>query len=176
MPPPPQNITYTGGDVSKLPSICLEKVDVCCPGSDGGVFFPLGGDTEQWGNKGARAFLYLFFLLWCFLGVAIVADLFMGAIDQITSSTKIKVDKQGKKQVTKVWCVPAAARRARRRRGSRARLGFGTQQLGCAAPRSARQTPFQCNCASCVPASGPQQLRGEGGIGVRAVRRKRHRC
>ena len=42
--------------------------------------------------KGVRAFLYLAGLLWCFLGVAIIADVFMCAIEKITSKTrKIKV-------------------------------------------------------------------------------------
>ncbi|XP_065559522.1 sodium/calcium exchanger 2-like isoform X2 [Artemia franciscana] len=35
-----------------------------------------------------RAFLYLFGLLYCFMGVAIIADIFMGAIEKITSTTK----------------------------------------------------------------------------------------
>ncbi|EFX70229.1 hypothetical protein DAPPUDRAFT_328233 [Daphnia pulex] len=35
-----------------------------------------------------RAFLYLFGLLYCFTGVAIIADIFMGAIEKITSTTR----------------------------------------------------------------------------------------
>ena len=35
-----------------------------------------------------RAFLYLLGMLYCFLGVAILADIFMGAIEKITSSTR----------------------------------------------------------------------------------------
>ncbi|XP_064104848.1 sodium/calcium exchanger Calx-like isoform X13 [Macrobrachium nipponense] len=35
-----------------------------------------------------RAFLYLVGLLYCFLGVAIIADIFMGAIEKITSKTR----------------------------------------------------------------------------------------
>ncbi|XP_057365028.1 sodium/calcium exchanger 3-like isoform X2 [Daphnia carinata] len=35
-----------------------------------------------------RAFLYLFGLLYCFMGVAIIADIFMGAIEKITSTTR----------------------------------------------------------------------------------------
>ena len=38
---------------------------------------------------GLRAFLYLVALLWCFLGVAIIADTFMVAIEKITSKTRI---------------------------------------------------------------------------------------
>ena len=36
-------------------------------------------------NKGVLAFFYLLFLLYLFLGIAIVADIFMGAIEVITS-------------------------------------------------------------------------------------------
>lgn len=35
-----------------------------------------------------RATLYLLGLLYCFLGVAIIADIFMGAIEKITSKTR----------------------------------------------------------------------------------------
>ena len=35
-----------------------------------------------------RAFLYLCGLLYCFMGVAIIADIFMGAIEKITSTTR----------------------------------------------------------------------------------------
>ncbi|GMR47159.1 hypothetical protein PMAYCL1PPCAC_17354, partial [Pristionchus mayeri] len=35
-----------------------------------------------------HAFIYLFFLLYCFLGTAIIADIFMCAIERITSTTK----------------------------------------------------------------------------------------
>ncbi|CAG5125255.1 unnamed protein product [Candidula unifasciata] len=40
-----------------------------------------------WGN-GVRAFLYLAGLLWCFLGVAHLADVFMASIERITSRTR----------------------------------------------------------------------------------------
>ena len=36
----------------------------------------------------SRGFVYLVALLYCFLGVAIIADIFMGAIEKITSKTK----------------------------------------------------------------------------------------
>lgn len=35
-----------------------------------------------------RAFLYFLGLLYCFMGVAIIADIFMGAIEKITSTTR----------------------------------------------------------------------------------------
>ena len=43
-------------------------------------------------------------LLWLFLGVAIVADLFMGAIEEITTKIYIKVDKDtNKRRVIRFW-------------------------------------------------------------------------
>ncbi|XP_041362525.1 sodium/calcium exchanger 1-like isoform X2 [Gigantopelta aegis] len=45
--------------------------------------------NEYTWSIGVRAFLYLFGLLWCFLAVAIIADIFMCAIERITSKTTI---------------------------------------------------------------------------------------
>ncbi|XP_069953412.1 sodium/calcium exchanger Calx isoform X5 [Cherax quadricarinatus] len=44
--------------------------------------------SEYTWPEGVRAFLYLAGLLYCFLGVAIIADIFMGAIEKITSKTR----------------------------------------------------------------------------------------
>ena len=52
-----------------------------------GILLPL--ISEYTWSKGCRGFLYLLGLLWCFLAVAIVADVFMCAIERITSKTKI---------------------------------------------------------------------------------------
>jgi solute carrier family 8 (sodium/calcium exchanger) len=38
-------------------------------------------------NNNFRAFLYILFLLWCFVGVSVLADAFMGGIEAITSAT-----------------------------------------------------------------------------------------
>ncbi|XP_076445931.1 sodium/calcium exchanger Calx-like isoform X3 [Babylonia areolata] len=45
--------------------------------------------SEATWSTGTRAFLYLLGLLWCFLAVAIVADIFMCSIERITSKTRI---------------------------------------------------------------------------------------
>ena len=51
-------------------------------------------DESGW-NQGVRTFIYLMALLWCFMGIAIIADVFMCAIETITSKTKVvKVAKQ----------------------------------------------------------------------------------
>ena len=54
--------------------------DICEVGG-GGYVFPLFGDDEAGWPKALRGILYGIAVLWCFLGVAIVADLFMAAIE-----------------------------------------------------------------------------------------------
>jgi len=65
---------------------------------------PLFGDSEQeWPNE-LRGVLYLIGLLWCFCGVAIIADVFMAAIEKITSKKVLITDKKTKKKRTiSVW-------------------------------------------------------------------------
>lgn len=89
-------------DVDALPSKCKDALLMCCPGSKGGLFFPSSEGEQTW-SVPLRAILYFIGMAWCFLGVAIIADLFMAAIDQVTSATKIKVSKDGKRSVLKVW-------------------------------------------------------------------------
>jgi len=51
------------------------------------MFLPLFLSEETWPTA-VRSFLYLVALLWCFLGIAIIADIFMASIEVITSSEK----------------------------------------------------------------------------------------
>jgi len=69
---------------------------ICHPGQSG-LFLPFFGDSEQelstaaeWGRGFLyfRALYYLLGLLWFFLGVSIIADIFMAAIETITSKEK----------------------------------------------------------------------------------------
>ncbi|KAK7113071.1 sodium/calcium exchanger 3-like [Littorina saxatilis] len=72
-----------------------------------GLMLPIV-EEESW-NKGVRAMLYMLAMLWCFFGVAIVADAFMCGIEHITSKTrKIQIPdpnkKDGVKDIeVKVW-------------------------------------------------------------------------
>jgi len=85
----------------------LEKPEVCEPCSDGTWLIPIGGEMEQTWNKFLRAFLYLMGMGWCFIGIAIVCDGFMGAIEEICSAErKVWVKVQGgvrHKIRKKVW-------------------------------------------------------------------------
>eukprot|EP00438_Fugacium_kawagutii_P024157 Skav213842 [mRNA] locus=scaffold315:319783:330023:+ [translate_table: standard] len=73
------------------------EAKICEPGG-GGLWLPLGGDAEA-------IPLYLVALLYCFLGVAIIADVFMSAIEKVTSVKKQVMSKDGggKKVTVKVW-------------------------------------------------------------------------
>lgn len=92
--------------------ICLSTLvvtsaqDICEKGG-GGLFFPLFADEHDW-NTGLRAILYLVGLIWTFLGVGIIADVFMGAIEVITSKESITETKTGAKVPVKVWNATVA--------------------------------------------------------------------
>eukprot|EP00746_Dinoflagellata_sp_MGD_P074237 gnl/MRDRNA2_/MRDRNA2_30014_c0_seq1.p1 gnl/MRDRNA2_/MRDRNA2_30014_c0~~gnl/MRDRNA2_/MRDRNA2_30014_c0_seq1.p1 ORF type:complete len:831 (-),score=147.70 gnl/MRDRNA2_/MRDRNA2_30014_c0_seq1:33-2525(-) len=75
-----------------------------CEVGGGGLFLPLFSGEQEWDNS-LRIVLYLFGLLWCFMGVGIIADVFMGAIEAITSKKKrVKVKGTTNRYVTvKVW-------------------------------------------------------------------------
>jgi len=55
-------------------------------------------------GRGGLVIWYFIQLMWAFAGVAIIADVFMSAIEEVTMATYIKTDKKtGKKKVCKVW-------------------------------------------------------------------------
>jgi solute carrier family 8 (sodium/calcium exchanger) len=84
---------------------------ICCKGntaadSGKGYFFPFGGDAEHDWDNGLRIVLYFLGLVWCFMGVAIVADIFMQAIERVTSTEKkvwVTVAGQQKQFHVRVW-------------------------------------------------------------------------
>mmetsp|Transcript_26599 Transcript_26599/g.61110 ORF Transcript_26599/g.61110 Transcript_26599/m.61110 type:complete len:887 (+) Transcript_26599:194-2854(+) len=69
-----------------------------------GLLLPLfREDEEEWPNA-VRMILYLFGLGWCFLGVGVVSDVFMSAIEKITSKKKRVINKTTGRYVTvPVW-------------------------------------------------------------------------
>jgi solute carrier family 8 (sodium/calcium exchanger) len=69
-----------------------------------GIVLPLFGEAEQNWPQGLRAVLYLIGLLWMFLGVAIVADIFMAAIEKVTSAKRRVFNKaKGEWYTYTVW-------------------------------------------------------------------------
>jgi len=80
---------------------CLPKV---CEVGGSGLLLPLAGNSEQRWPRAVRAPIYLAFLVWCFVGVALVADVFMGAIERITSRrTRVFKELTQSWVTVKVW-------------------------------------------------------------------------
>jgi len=76
---------------------------ICEPGNRG-LFLPGFGQTEQGWDKGVRGVLYGVALLYCFLGVSIIADVFMEAIEQITKQRKrVRVKEANRVITVYVW-------------------------------------------------------------------------
>ncbi|XP_078609656.1 sodium/calcium exchanger 3-like isoform X4 [Branchiostoma floridae x Branchiostoma japonicum] len=74
------------------PDTCVNVANYFC--SDKGIILPIF--VEATWPIALRAFLYLFAMLYCFMGVAIIADVFMCSIEVITSKTKtISIVKPG---------------------------------------------------------------------------------
>lgn len=83
----------------------MGEPQICEVGGAGeGLLFPALGDTEARWPRPLKCTLYLLGLLWCFMGVAIIADVFMGAIEQVTSKKKRIINATTGKEITvKVW-------------------------------------------------------------------------
>ncbi|KAF4669462.1 Sodium/calcium exchanger 2 [Perkinsus chesapeaki] len=82
-----------------------QPIPICKHGG-GGLILPLFGDSEHDWPNGLRVVLYLVGLLWCFVGVAIISDVFMGAIEKITSKknrVRIMVHGEAKLVTVRVW-------------------------------------------------------------------------
>lgn len=73
------------------------------------MILPLGGEAENKWNNTLRVFLYLFGLLYCFMGVAIIADVFMASIEKITSKKKRVLVKAPDRYVTQAIWNPTVA-------------------------------------------------------------------
>merc|ERR1719440_1098541 len=77
---------------------------ICDKGGEPGLFFPAQPEVEQEWPKVAQFFIYGLALAWFFLGVSIIADIFMHAIEIITSKKKRVYDKErGRHKTIKVW-------------------------------------------------------------------------
>eukprot|EP00930_Biecheleria_cincta_P032192 TRINITY_DN22345_c0_g1_i1.p1 TRINITY_DN22345_c0_g1~~TRINITY_DN22345_c0_g1_i1.p1 ORF type:complete len:845 (-),score=157.90 TRINITY_DN22345_c0_g1_i1:41-2575(-) len=78
------------------------SVRICHVGGSG-LFFPAFGDEATW-PRGLRIALYSLALMYSFLGIAMVSDIFMTAIETITSRKIRVVDKRTKiPRTVKVW-------------------------------------------------------------------------
>jgi solute carrier family 8 (sodium/calcium exchanger) len=76
-------------DDDELKAAGEEAYKVCDPCGSGTIVIPLGGEWELALSKVLRAILYFFGLGWCFLGIAVVCDQFMEAIEMVTSKERV---------------------------------------------------------------------------------------
>ena len=84
--PAPRTSSAAAGASHNAANIFASVNKYFCPGRCEGMVLPLFWEIT-W-SQGARGTLYLVGLLYSFFGISIVSDLFMGAIEKITSSTK----------------------------------------------------------------------------------------
>eukprot|EP00747_Dinoflagellata_sp_TGD_P025725 gnl/TRDRNA2_/TRDRNA2_131445_c0_seq12.p1 gnl/TRDRNA2_/TRDRNA2_131445_c0~~gnl/TRDRNA2_/TRDRNA2_131445_c0_seq12.p1 ORF type:complete len:897 (-),score=197.93 gnl/TRDRNA2_/TRDRNA2_131445_c0_seq12:231-2810(-) len=146
------------------------ELEMCEPGSGGGLVLPLGGDGEQNWPNGLRIILYLLGLGWCFLGVAIVADVFMGAIEKVTSQRRRVFDAKTQKFRTYLIWNPTVANLTLMALGSSAPeillnvielMGnnFYAGSLGPSTIVGSAAFNLFCICAVCVVAISPSEVR-----------------
>eukprot|EP00929_Paragymnodinium_shiwhaense_P098010 TRINITY_DN59578_c0_g1_i1.p1 TRINITY_DN59578_c0_g1~~TRINITY_DN59578_c0_g1_i1.p1 ORF type:complete len:948 (+),score=195.04 TRINITY_DN59578_c0_g1_i1:130-2973(+) len=74
-----------------------------CEVGGSGLLLPLLGENEQEWPRTVRGILYFVGLAWCFLGVSIIADIFMAAIEAITSRKVSKKLESGQVIVVRWW-------------------------------------------------------------------------
>lgn len=85
-----------------MSNFTIEKEPRICQPGGSGVLFPVA-DENSWPNE-MRILLYAVGLIWSFLGVGIISDMFMNAIETITSKKKqIKLPDSDKKITVSVW-------------------------------------------------------------------------
>jgi len=83
--------------------ICSGGIPLIMGGSTGGLFLPWFAESEDTWGRGLQIFLYTLGLLYLFLGVSIIADTFMTAIEKITSAKRTIKKENGKVITVKVW-------------------------------------------------------------------------
>mmetsp|Transcript_15633 Transcript_15633/g.35935 ORF Transcript_15633/g.35935 Transcript_15633/m.35935 type:complete len:827 (+) Transcript_15633:134-2614(+) len=75
-----------------------------CEIGGSGILFPIAGDAEQQAEKRTKVLFYFFGLIYCFIGVSIVADMFMAAIERITSEKRrVRLPGTSRHVTLQVW-------------------------------------------------------------------------
>jgi hypothetical protein len=89
-----------------MSNISVPYCNGCSKAFDGTWILPL--DVECNLPLGVRALLYTLVLIYLFIGVAIASDVFMGAIERITSTTRKVRAKDGSTKEVLVWNATVA--------------------------------------------------------------------
>ncbi|CAJ1342515.1 unnamed protein product [Effrenium voratum] len=81
----------------------VEEARICEPGGSG-QWLPFGGDWELELNPRVRMVLYFIGMIYSFMGVSIVADLFMSAIERVTSVQRcVQIGTSKRFRTSPVW-------------------------------------------------------------------------
>mmetsp|Transcript_72413 Transcript_72413/g.200812 ORF Transcript_72413/g.200812 Transcript_72413/m.200812 type:complete len:651 (+) Transcript_72413:99-2051(+) len=75
---------------------------ICRPGGSG-LFLPISDDENNFEHDWLRGVLYAFGMMFFFLGIAIIADVFMGSIEAITSKRVQRKEDDGRVYTEKLW-------------------------------------------------------------------------
>jgi solute carrier family 8 (sodium/calcium exchanger) len=89
----------------------LEDDPKICDVGGKGVFFPMFRDADSWEqtmNDDYRAIMYAVGLIWLFLGVSLIADTFMSAIEVVTAKEIMTTTKTGAVVPVKFWNATVA--------------------------------------------------------------------
>lgn len=158
----------------------MSEPKICEEGGEPGLFLPLGGDDEARWPDWLQAILYLLGLLWCFMGVAIIAEVFMSAIETVTSKKRRRQDEKTGKMITvKVW-NNTVANLTLMALGSSApeillnvkdifQLGFHSSALGPSTIVGSAAFNLLVIIAVCVSAIPPGETRAIADLGVYSV-------
>jgi len=86
-----------------MENVTAEEARICEEGGSG-QWLPMGGDWELNLNPRVRMILYFIGMLYSFMGVSIVADLFMSAIERVTSVQRcVQIGTSKRYKTSPVW-------------------------------------------------------------------------
>jgi solute carrier family 8 (sodium/calcium exchanger) len=101
-------ITSAQNDPTPAPTVS-PPARICKKGGSG-LFLPIGGSSNEEYKQPAALMIIAYFvgLIWTFMGVGIIADIFMAAIEVITSKEIEVIMPDGTKTTAKVWNATVA--------------------------------------------------------------------
>jgi len=91
------------GDLEPLVAVVEEELKICDPGGKG-QWLPAGMEWEEQAPPRIRMMMYAAGMVYSFLGISVVADVFMNAIEQVTSVQKcVRVGNSKRFYTSPVW-------------------------------------------------------------------------
>eukprot|EP00929_Paragymnodinium_shiwhaense_P055182 TRINITY_DN27675_c1_g1_i1.p1 TRINITY_DN27675_c1_g1~~TRINITY_DN27675_c1_g1_i1.p1 ORF type:complete len:792 (+),score=113.26 TRINITY_DN27675_c1_g1_i1:99-2474(+) len=125
--------------------------DAACADGGKGLIFPLFPGEEDWPTP-VKAIFYCAIMVYSFLGVSIIADMFVQAIEVITARKKLVIHPNGKVAVQAVWNVTVA--------------NLSLMALGSSAPEICLSVVEVVNKGMKVGALGPSTIVGSAAFNL----------